>query len=317
VSTAIYLDFSESVITSSATLSLDATAGHPFEQSLIPLNSATYDVEPYYVVDGLPRADEPLGVLVGVEAAAADLSASGAFPDPWDVDLKVSARWLPLAGTFDDQTTWGAMDGDEPFDLICDGSTPVLDTDFSYVRGQDFVPGGAMRLDGTDHFFTDGARWSAQSVTVLMVVVLRPPQFEVYGLLETASPDGSTDGAPYLSMRYTAAGEIQTACQGLLDTRQTSVGLARAGQPIVVGFGLYPDRTLRTVVIDRRFYGIERRLAGERPYDARLFIGRSPGLQLGVADMDILDICYWTDEPKEHIGARAQQLDSIYGVSAS
>jgi hypothetical protein len=243
------------------------------------------------------------------------LSALGTYPVPYTVDLAAAARWLPLDGTMDDGQDWAPFQGRTPIRLNADGTTPSLDDAYEYLLGRQFATGVAMRLDGGDYFITDELPWGASSVTVALVAVLHAPQLDSYGLIETYPADGVDPNRAYVGVRYTRDGEVATHIAGLANTRQTSSGGLRTGQPIVVALRIAPPSTADVAVVDRSLTHWTTTLPGPHPYDARCYIGRAPGGELGAAVMEILEVGFWTGLDTAGMLAVVNTLDGLYGVS--
>lgn len=312
----IYVDLPDVWSDTHATLWLRVVTQGPLPRPLVPMNHVAYDVEPYYVANGLPVADTALGIEVGVDYDLGDMTSEAAYGRPWDTDTGATSRWLPLPGTFDDGQTWTPVSGSEPLSLSASGTDPELDLDYEYVRGTDLVGGTALRLDAGDFLITDGARWAADSVSVAMVAVLHAPRVTSYGLLETYS---DRPGQATVSLRYAADGVVQTTCLGLLSGRQTSNAAVRDGQPVIIAFTLSAPDRLEVVLVDRTVSRWSTRLGGMHPYDARLYVGTAPSSDAlsGAASIDILELDYWLGLGPDELLEKVSLLDGLYGVTVS
>lgn len=313
--TLLYLSFNGAIQTADADHQLSSAIEALADPRIVEANHVAYDVEPYFIVNGLPVADTSLGIDCSGGAEIGLLSALGAYPYPYTVDLGANSRWLPLDGTFDDGQDWAPFQGSEPIRLDADSSSPTLDSSYEYLLGKQFATGVAMTMDGGDYFLTDQLNWGATSVTVVLVAVLHTPQLDSYGLLETYPADGVDPNRPYVGLRYTRDGEVQVHVQGLQTTRQTSSGQLRTGQPIVVALQIVAPSVVNVAVVDRSLTHWTTSLVGPHPYDARMYVGRAPGGELGAAVMDILEVGYWTDLDVPGMLALVNRLDALYGVS--
>jgi hypothetical protein len=320
VSEPTYVSVPDVFMTSDASLRLQQKAAVSPDARIVPTQHVAYDVESYYVAGGQPVADTALGIDAGAVVEIGGFSAQGAFEAPWTDDvvsvLAPQSRWLPLEGTFDDGMTWVAHAGDERIDLDSDGTDPELDTAFSYLRGRAFTNGSAMRLDAGDYLLTDGARWAAESVAVAMVVVLRTPMQDTYGVLETYDRDGVDPNRAFVGLRYTSDGVLEVHSRGRLGSIQTTSQGARPNQPIIVAFALSQPAQLDVVVADRAVTRKTLSLGDTHPYDARLYVGRSPGATLGAASMDIIELDYWLGLTGDELLEKVHVLDRLYGVTA-
>ena len=336
-----YVSVPDVFMTSDASLTLQQKAPASLDARIVPAHHIAYDVEAYWIAEGQPVADTALGIDCTVEVETGDMAADGSFEKPWSVEvteaLAPQSRWLPLEGTFDTGVTWEAFAGDDRVDLVTEGTDAVLDTEFAYARGRRFVNGQAMRLDDGDYFFTDGARWSSDQVACAMVVVLRTPMVDAYGLFETYDRDGLDPDRAFVGVRYTTDGVVQAHSRGLLGEIQTSSQGARTGQPIIVAFSLSQTLTWQYVTIPGRL-SVPRQsvnsqldvivadrtvtrlppinLGAPHPFDARLFVGRAPGKTMGAASMDILEVDYWTDLDGDGLMEKVHILDRLYGVTS-
>ena len=249
------------------------------------------------------------GVVVG------DLDDLGRFPDPWEADTGAGSRWLPLGGTYVGGAVWSPYRGTERVRLVSEAGSPVMDETYSYERGRAVVPGRAMLLRDGAHFWTDDARWVSNDVTVLMVAVLHRPDMDWYGLLETSSSTSDATDPGYVGMRYRADGQVEVFVGDAISGRPVPCGSVRLGQPVIVGFSLsVAERTLRTVVVDSEAHWESHALTATHPYDARLYVGRSPAAELASANMDVLEVDYWAG-PVANVREKVALLNSIYGVS--
>ena len=129
---------------------------------IVDANHLAYDVESYYVANGLPVADTALGIDASVGAESGDLAALGAYPVPYTVDLGATSRWLPLDGTFDDGQDWAPFQGSRRDPAERRRHLPGAGRRLRVPAGRPSSPAGsAMRLDGGDYFLTDELAWGA------------------------------------------------------------------------------------------------------------------------------------------------------------
>jgi len=316
VTTLNYLTFPDLVQTSEANKQLARAQVILANPDIVDLEHIGYDVESYFIVDGLPVADTQLGIAATCVVESGDLAGEGAYPFPFTVDTGADARWLALDGTFPDGQLWAPYSGSAGIRLDADGTSPVMVDDYEYLLGKQFANGPAFVMSDGDYFFTDELRWGATSVTVAIVAVLDFPMLDSYGLLETYPPDSVDPDRPFVSLRYTRAGAVQTHILGLQAVRQTASQAVRTGQPVIAALQVIPDSfDVNVVIVDRTLTSWTTKLTGPHPYDARMLVGRSPGIELGTAEMALLEVDYWTDLDYPAMLAKVNVLDRLYGVS--
>lgn len=310
-----------------ASLSLSVASVAPYTATELALTSRAH-IEPYYVVRGQPVRHAQFGVDAVAEVGAGTVGETLGWPVPGDVVLGSDFRWLPVEGSLVNQWT----DTIASEQLYLDGSPPAeLDLAGSYLRGDELVSGGLVSIssyDGGGGFSTDP--YDVTGLTLFLVAVLRPPEFDYYALMGTADDTYSPSSTlPYLEVRYYPDGRVVTYSRSQLASFQTTTGVARAGQPIIVGLSLDTTTGLvTTVACDRNPAFAQSRLVGDHPTPLVALLGDVPDSFVafddlgnfiggqGVASMDVLDFSLWQRALNtEEMAAIVHTLDGIYGVT--
>lgn len=300
----------------------------------------TAAVDGVFIARGLPYEDTWRGVEANPVEYFVEVTeeAASTYPNPDDVALGSTVRWLPLGGSYISDS-WDPFAG-SGMTLHGSGYGGVtLDTDLDYMRGKNVHAGGGIILEAEDYLYTDDVDFSDTDVTVAMVVVPRRPPAAFTGLLTTGPDTEVYDKTqPYIDLRYYADGRVITQYNTRLGSVTTATGVVRAGQPIVVGFSYQRYiKTLVTFTMDRKAVYTPHTLDQNHPTAARLFVGNSlaAAADESFADMDILEVNFWNarmftkhatpaKRPRgwqrytyEGLGRALTRLNRIYGVTVS
>lgn len=299
-------------------------------ETIYPARTVTYDIEPYYVVDGQAVKDDGLPVVVEVVIGLDGLDDVVGFPMPDEVDTGATVRWLATDISYADDGTWSPSRGDVSIPLVAPAAVPAFMTSAQYWRGDTFVTTGAVSLDSGEYLRLDAPGWSAYRLTVLMVAILRAPSGTWYSVLEAGDIDPDTEAAtptsvaagmfdtPHLSVRYTGDGEVSLVSSTTLARTQVNAGLSRALQPVVIGFSADVQAGRATLLAaDGRPHVVPVKIPVQPPLDAALWVGRTASVAGGLASMEIFEIDLWEGEADAAtLIQRMAALDRAYGVSA-
>ena len=302
-----------------ASLALRVPATSSYVATEQAMTSRT-SIQDYYVARGLPVAHAQLGVDAIAEVGSGELDVTTGWPAPADVVLGSTYRWLPTDASWT-VTEWGSTVG--ALDLTgVSALTPALDTALGYIRGDLLVEGAAMvhtTEEGGRGYQAGSLSWD--HITLFLVAVLRPPEGEHYVLLASSDDDGTDHPElPYLEVRYHGDGRIETYARTQLASFQSTTGIARSGQPIIVGLSLDASTGIvTTVACDRNPAFAQTRLVGTHPTSpVVLSLGDTPVREDAAASMDVLDFAVWTHTmDTEEMAAVVSTLDGIYGVTQS
>jgi hypothetical protein len=331
------------------------------DERTVPARMAGFTVPAYINVDGQPRATTGLVVDVAVTTGVGAPVELEAYPEPRNVPVAATARWLPLDGTLiaantqwltyseyladpSDGFTVGELGAAFTIEQIrlyrvddmlpngnlivrpssaysletTTGAAPAWSPSYAYYRDGGRVRSGAVSMDKGSYLFTDDIVWGDQEVTVIAVVVLRAPDDQWYGILETASPLQSAL-TPYFGLRYSRDGFLALHSDGVLASIPLVAGSARPAQPVVVGFNInISSQEITLMAIDDKVT-IQRTVLSERvDFDSRLYVGRSPLGQQANANMDVLEVAYFTTQfGQGDLAGLMAQYDRMYGVTTS
>lgn len=198
------------------------------------------------------------------------------------------------------------------------GATPLLRPSYSYYRAGGRVRSGAVVMDKGHYYWTDDVNWSSPELTVIMVAVLREPENEWYGVLETASPDLDVNPDTF-GLRYTRQGTLALWSDQVLASVDLVTGMTRPAQPVVVGFNIDMVTNVATLLsVDSEIQTAAVTLPQRIDPTSRLMMGRSPLGELANANMDVLEVAYF--ETAMSAGGLHRLLasyDRLYGVTTS
>lgn len=216
-----------------------------------------------------------------------------------DGDVVISAR-----SAFTWQTTIGAV--------------PLLRPSYSYYRSRGRVRSGAVTMSRGQYYWTDDINWSSPELTVLVVAVLREPDNEWYGVLETAStnPEENPD---IFGLRYTRQGTLALWSDQVLASVDLVTGMTRPAQPVVVGFNIDQVTNMVTLMsVDAEIQTAAVTLPQRIDPTSRLMLGRSPLGELANANMDVLEVAYF-DKAFSSGGLHRllASYDRMYGVTTT
>ena len=198
------------------------------------------------------------------------------------------------------------------------GSRPVLRPKYEYWRGGAMIRNGGVSLAHGQYYYSDDINWSSPQVTFMVVAVLRTPDQEWYGVLETCSTDEASLADP-LGVRYSRTGVVSLWADQVLASIDLSTGFARPAQPVVIGLNVDMDRGRATLMtLDTEL----RRAQVTLPYrvnpGSRLMLGRSPLGARSSATMEVLEVGFFdTKMGANDMPKMMAVYDRMYGVSAS
>lgn len=258
------------------------------DRRTVPVRLSGFDVPDYLVVEGRPRARD------GFWAVAAPLVTVGAptelepFPEPRNVPVEVTARWLPLAATLNPaHTVWapwsetiltadgytvaelaafnvGEVGVYRVKDLLATG-TIIVDPS-SGVRFQtstgaipslrekfSYWRGGSMVRNGS--IGMDGGQYywtdDVQWSTPEVTVIVVAVLRQPRGEWYSILETAHPDPAvlsPAFSLRYSRSGTLALWSDQVLAQMDLSTGVNRPAQPVVVGFNMDMARNKATLM---------------------------------------------------------------------
>lgn len=223
----------------------------------------------------------------------------------------ITQPWLAYSGAA--AITSGAL-GDFTW-YSSSGAPPKISTNYTYLRGGQFVTGTAMSLRDGQFFYSDTLTLETSQITVIMAAVLRVPKGAWYTVLETTS-NSPTQGP--VSVRYHREGVVALWCDELLGAIPVQAGLTRPNQPVLIALTMdFDSSEVRLAVVDTATHTVTARLQDRPSIQPRLYLGRSS--QTGAnAVMEVLEVDLWTDVLDEQgVVGKMARLDRLYGVSSS
>jgi len=327
------------------------------DERVIPLETLGFTIPDWYAVSGMPRAVSGLVVRSEATATVDALRPLETYPDPKDVLIPASLRWIPTDPTLNPlNTEWVPYSKVTPeygltvwqlsektvtqaqqytVDELAFGEFIVLPNtrnyvysepgvnpsflgEYTYWRGGDYVRSPALAFRRGDHMWCDAINWNAEQLTVIAVAVLHRPSTGWYGVLETQGTD-ATGLDPFFGLRYEAGGSLVLWADSALLRIPLDTGESRPSQPVVIGFSIdMAANTCSLLSVDQVVKVQTTALPHRYDNRSRLWLGRSPKGEKATANLDLLE--FGVFDYKMVTGELQYMLglyDRMYGVSSS
>ena len=299
------------------------------DERVVPLETNGFTIPDWYPAAGMPAAVTGMVVESQATATVGALRGLPTYPDPKDVMLPSSLRWIPTDATLDPlNTQWAPYLKTTPtsegltvwqlsektvaqaapftvnelafgeFIILPNtrdylyssaGVNPSYLGEYTYWRGGGYVRSPSLAFRDGDHMWSDAVNWNASEITVLAVAVLHRPSSGWYGVLETEAT--SEDGvAAFFGLRYETGGSIVLWAGSELLRIPLDTGLTRPSQPVVIGFNIdMLSNTCSLLSVDTVAKVQTTALPNRYDNRSRLWIGRSPHGKQAAANMDLLE----------------------------
>lgn len=331
---AVDLDFviPEAIGTSSSVdISIEVIPSVIPDERLVPKPVVAYDLPSWMAVLGQPQAVNGLvieaNITPGVTTGLRELET---YPDPRDVFIPSSLRWIPSAGTMtplatqwapytktvvgDDATSVWELAGKSlpsvaeytvgdlatsklivlpntrDFMYSTPGVNPTFLPTYRYWRGGGYVRHDALAFRDGSHMWNDTMNWNAEEITIIAVVVLHRPSIGWYGVMETSGPNTNVLD-PFFGIRYDSSGTLVLWADSVIASLPVETGETRPAQPVVVGMNIdMVENTCSLLTVDRTVKIQTSALPHRYDNRSRMWIGRSPHGDQASANMELLEL---------------------------
>lgn len=278
---------------------------------LLVQRAAAFVTEDYLVEHGRPFDLPAVGVAVSTAIGIGAYEIATALPDPTGVTTGADARWLPTEDSFTAGGQWRSDSGVLAW-ASAPGTSPVLDTDYSYRRGDAETYRPALVFNGGAFMALSSRGWASAAATVVLVAVLRPGYGPTSSLVESRG-DNDSPGTDF-ALRY-GAGTVEARAGGQAVSHAANDTQAR---PVVLALSLGPEGGV--LAVRGRTRSTQTFATGAlRLLDTELYLGRNGTTadRSTTAVMDLLEVDYFARAlDATEVESLVSTLDACYGASA-
>lgn len=248
------------------------------DERVVPLETLGFTIPDWFVISGMPAAVSGLIVRSEATTTVGSLRDLPTYPNPQDVMIPASLRWIPTELTLDPlNTEWSPYSKTTPtsegltvweltdktvlqaqeftvddlafgeflvlpntrnFLYSSPGVNPSYRGQYSYWRGKSYVRNPALSFRGGDHMWSDSVNWNGEELTVLAVAVLHRPTDGWYGVLETEAEPLDYKVGAFFGLRYESSGSLVLWSETELLRIPLDTGDSRPSQPVIIGFNI-------------------------------------------------------------------------------
>lgn len=284
-----------------------------FTSGITPSRFATFSVDNYRIVNGMPFKEGNYGCAVLVECGVNSVSKPNPVEDE-GLDLNFTAHWVPSANNlYVENVDWYPVKGSGVLHVSNNGAPSRRD--FQYLSKRYYAETVSMQLANGDYFHTDDLSWNTQqSVAVTFVPNIQSGSETV--ILETnlAEDEIVENNESYVSVRYNNLGQVLLYVNKDLLWRTNTV-YGYLSKPLIVALQVDAfNATVRLGVVDNskaQFVDFN----VNHPFAGRYYIGNTPLSSDAQTVINLLDVSYWGSNIGSAFDQYVLKLNQQYGVT--